>query len=164
VRRRAPAEPDLDERAAGDAVALVVAEPVGALDDEFAPHAGGVGQARDLRGVVARHARRGLKHEAGRRARRHQGRLGTQHARDGGASRRIQLVDVDQRLRGLAHGLDGLRPHDRAPVPRGGAGAVDDGRTPSLSYTPSRTVRVPMRVAPPLRVAPRGVRDLVAVQ
>jgi hypothetical protein len=53
-------EADLDQDAAGDAIGLIVGEPMGALDDDLVAHAARVGQARDLRRVGAGDARRGL--------------------------------------------------------------------------------------------------------
>ena len=123
VRR---AEPDLDQHAARHPEALVVAEAMRALDDELVAQAGDVGEPRDPGGIVAGDARGRLEHEASGGARRHQRRLRAQHARDGGAGRLVQLVDVDQRLRGLAHGLDRLGPHQRAAVAGGRPRPVDD--------------------------------------
>src|SRR5262249_59480632 len=52
---------------------------------------------------------------------------GAEHAGDGRSGSLVELVDVHQRLRGLAHRLERFRPQQGAPVARGGPGAVNDG-------------------------------------
>ena len=80
-----------------------------ALDDDLVPHAPGVGQARDLRRVVAGDARGGLEDQAGAGSGRHERRLGAEHAGDCGAGGVVELVDVHQGQGRLAHRLQRLR-------------------------------------------------------
>src|SRR6185295_6245277 len=49
-----------------------------------------------------------------------------EHAGDGRAGGLVELVDVHEGLRGLAHRLEGFRPQHGAAVARGGPGAVND--------------------------------------
>ena len=125
-RLRAAGQADLDEDAAGDAVGLVVGEAVSALDDDLVAHPAGVGQADDLGRVVAGDAGGGLQDQPGAGARGDEGGLGAQHAGDGRPRRLVQLVDVHQGLRGLAHGLQRFRPQEGAAVARGRPRGVDD--------------------------------------
>src|SRR5207248_1416457 len=85
---------DLDEHAAGNAIGLVVGEPVRALDHDLMVHATRVRQARDLGRIIAGDARRRLQYQPGAGARGDEGRLRAEQAGDGGAGRLVQLVEV----------------------------------------------------------------------
>jgi len=108
-RLRAAGQPDLDQHAAGDPVGLVVGEAMRALDHDLVPHPARVGQARDLRRVVAGDARRGLQDQPRARAGGDERRLGAEHAGDRSARGLVELVDVDEGGRRLAHRLERLR-------------------------------------------------------
>src|SRR5207237_5853179 len=71
-------------------------------------------------------ARGRLKNQTRARARGDERRFGADHPRDLGARRRVQLVEVDELLRGLAHGLDHFGAQHRPAVARGRSRSVDD--------------------------------------
>src|SRR5207302_5273544 len=117
---------DLHEHAPGHPVRLIVGEAMRALNHDLVAHPARIGKACDLGRIVTGDARRGLEYESGAGAGGDERRLGAEHAGDDGARRLVELVDVHQGRRGLAHRLERLEAEYGAAVTRGRSRAVND--------------------------------------
>ena len=117
---------DLDEPSAGELDRGVVRDPVAALDEELARQAGEIGVAHERLGGVAAHAHDRRQEQAGGRTARDEGSLVAGQLGDAATDGVLQFVEVDERLRRLAHRLDDLGWHQRAAEIGHRRRAVDD--------------------------------------
>ena len=117
---------DLDQPAAREADGQVVRDPMGAMNHEVAWPPIELLEAQDPVVGIARDRRRGRQEEPRRGTAADERRLIAGNVREPPADRRLQLDEIDEALRRLAHRLEYRRRHQRSTQDREGRAPVDD--------------------------------------
>ena len=96
------------------------------MDDDFIREPREVRESQDPVRNVTRHTRSGGEEHGGGGTTAHESRLVPRERCDPRAHHGLELGEVDERLRRLAHRVDRLRAHERPAEQRHGRGCVDD--------------------------------------
>ena len=116
----------LDELGSCGSEAVIVADAVGAVDDDLVLHTGGVRELPDAGGVGAGDARRRFEQHPGRSARRYQPGFGAGQPGYYVARFAIQFVHIHEPARRLRHRVNYGGRHDAAAVHGDPTRRVDD--------------------------------------